>query len=188
MSLAHTILGFLQQEKMTGYDLKTSCFDRCIAPLWSADQAQIYRTLDKLVDQGWITCTVEIQHDRPNRKVYNMTEAGKAELIRWLQCPQPLPTLREPLIVQLFFAAQLPNEAIVQLLEQQLTARNEKLAKCKNVELPMLGDRFTSREQMMQKLVLDLVIRREQTYIDWLMTAIDVIRHQRDGETGEMGE
>ncbi|BAZ48478.1 PadR-like family transcriptional regulator [Nostoc sp. NIES-4103] len=176
MSLAHTILGFLQQGKMTGYDLKTSCFDECIAHLWPADQAQIYRTLDKLVEQGWISCSIEIQCDRPNRKVYDLTEAGKAELIRWLGCHQPLPTIREPLSVQLFFAAQLPNEAIIQLLEQQLAARSEKLTKCKNIELPMLGDQFATREQMMQRLVLDLAIRREQTYIDWLMTAIDVIR------------
>ncbi len=178
MSLAHAILGFLQQEERTGYDLKTSCFDRCIAHLWSADQAQIYRTLDKLVEQGWITCTLEIQHDRPNRKVYSVTEAGKAELIRWLQCPQPLPTVREPLLIQLFFAAQLPNEAIIHLLEQQLAARCEKLAECENIELPTLGDPSASREQIMQWLVLELAIRREQTYIDWLKTAIDVIRHQ----------
>ncbi len=176
MSLAHTILGLLQQQEMTGYDLKTSCFDQFIAHLWPADQAQIYRTLDKLVDQGWITCNIEIQLDRPNRKVCSMTEAGKAEFIRWLQCSQPLPNLRDPLLVQLFFAAQLPNEAIIQLLEQQLVARIEKLTECKNVELP-LSERFVSREQMMQRLVFDLVIRREQTYIDWLKTAMDMIRH-----------
>ena len=178
MSLAHAILGLLQQKEMTGYDLKTSCFDQCIAHLWPADQAQIYRTLDKLVEQGWISCTVKIQHDRPNRKVYSVTESGKAELIRWLQCHQPLPTVREPLLVQLFFAAQLPNEAIIQLLEQQLAARREKLAECKTIELPTLGDKSASREQILQRLVLDLVIRREQTYIDWLKTAIDVINHQ----------
>jgi DNA-binding PadR family transcriptional regulator len=178
MSLAHAILGLLQQEGRTGYDLKTSCFDQCIAHLWSADQAQIYRTLDKLVEQGWITCTVEIQHDRPNRKVYNVTEAGIAELIRWLQCPQPLPTVREPLLVQLFFAAQLPNEAIIHLLEQQLAARCEKLAECEKIEVPTLNDQSASREQVMQRLVLELVIRREQTYIDWLKTAIDVINYQ----------
>lgn len=178
MSLAHTILGLLQQEEMTGYDLKTSCFDQCIAHLWTADQAQIYRTLDKLVEQDWITCTVKIQHDRPNRKVYSMTEAGKAELIRWLQCPQPLPTVREPLLVQLFFAAQLPNEAIIKLLEQQLAARSEKLATCENIELPVLGDQFASREQIMQRLVLELVIQREHTYINWLKIAIDVLCHQ----------
>lgn len=178
MSLAHAILGLLQQEERTGYDLKTSCFDQCIAHLWPADQAQIYRTLDKLVEQDWITCTVEIQHDRPNRKVYSVTEAGKAELIRWLQCPQPLPTVREPLLVQLFFAAQLPNEAIMHLLEQQIAARHEKLAECETIELPTLGDKSASREQIMQRLVLELVIRREQAYIDCLKTAIDVISQQ----------
>ena len=176
MSLAHTILGLLQQEEMTGYDLKTSCFDRCIAHLWPADQAQIYRTLDKLVEQGWITCTVVIQPNRPNRKVYSVTDAGNAELSRWLQCPQPLPTVREPLLVQLFFAAQLPTEAIVQLLEQQLVAHRDKLAECQTMELPALGDKSASREQMMQRLVLELVIRREETYMDWLKTAIDVLR------------
>lgn len=175
MSLAHAILGLLQQEARTGYDLKTSCFNQTIAHLWSADQAQIYRTLDKLVEQGWITCTVVIQHDRPNRKVYSVTQTGKAELIRWLQCHQPLPTSREPLLVQLFFADQLPNEAIMQLLEQQLAARREKLAECENIDLPTLDDKSASRDQLMQRLVLELVIQREQTYIDWLKTAIDVI-------------
>lgn len=185
MSLTHAILGLLQQEEMTGYDLKTTCFDRCIAHLWPADQAQIYRTLDKLVEQGWITCTVEIQRDRPNRKVYRVTEAGKAELIRWLQCHQPLPTVREPLLVQLFFAAQLPNEAIIQLLEQQLAARCEKLAECETRELPTLAEHSASREQIMQRLVLELVIRREQTYIDWLKTAIDVIRQEERIDRGQ---
>ncbi|MBV8884697.1 MAG: PadR family transcriptional regulator, partial [Chroococcidiopsidaceae cyanobacterium CP_BM_RX_35] len=83
MSLAHVILGLLQQQERTGYDLKTTCFDDCIAHLWQADQAQIYRTLDKLEEQGQISCTVKIQHDRPNRKIYSVTEAGKTELVRW---------------------------------------------------------------------------------------------------------
>lgn len=178
MSLAHAILGLLIQEEMTGYDLKTSCFDGCIAHLWPADQAQIYRTLDKLVEQGWVTCTVQIQYDRPNRKVYSVTEAGKGELIRWLGSHQPLPIVREPLLVQLYFAAHLPNEAIIHLLEEELAARREKLAECEGIALPPLGDASASREQLMQRLVLELVTRREQTYIDWLKTAIDVISQQ----------
>jgi PadR family transcriptional regulator, regulatory protein AphA len=175
MSLAHTILGLLQQQEMTGYDLKTTCFDQCVAHLWPADQAQIYRTLDKLVEQGWISCSVEIQSDRPNRKVYSVTEAGKAEFMRWLQCHQPLPTFREPLLVQLYFAAQLPNAAAIKLLEQHLAARKNKLAECDQIQLPNLGDRHANREQIMQRLVLDLVIQREQTYIHWLKKAIDFI-------------
>lgn len=172
MSLAYAILGFLQQEARTGYDLKTCCFDRCMPYLWAADQAQIYKTLDKLIAQDWVSCTVEIQHDRPNRKIYSVTETGKAELIQWLGRHQPLPTVREPLLVQLFFAAQLPNTTIAQLLEQQLVARQEKLAKCQETNLPTSD---ASREQVLQRLVVDLAIQREQAYIDWLKTAIGLL-------------
>lgn len=176
MSLAYVILGLLQQQERTGYDLKNECFNQCIAHVWQADQAQIYRTLDKLEAQGWITSTVEIQHDRPNRKVHCITEAGEAEFARWLQTHQPLPILREPLLAQLHFAAQLPNEAIIHLLEQEFAARCKKLAECEAISVPFLDNEAAPREQKMHRLVLELVTRREQTYLDWLKDAIKVIR------------
>ena len=184
MSLAHVILGLLQQQERTGYDLKNQCFDQCIAHLWQADQAQIYRTLDKLEAQGWIACTVEIQRDRPNRKIYRITEAGAAELTRWLQTHQPLPILREPLLVQLYFAAQLPSETIVDLLEQELEARRKKLAECQAVNVPSLDDPAASPDQKMHRLVLELVMRREQTYLDWLKDAIETIQNQTGSASG----
>ena len=175
MSLAHVILGLLQQQERTGYDLKTECFDQCIAHLWQADQAQIYRTLEKLEVQGWITCTVEIQQDRPNRKVYHITQAGVAELTQWLQTHQPLPILREPLLVQLYFAAQLPDDAIIHLLRQELEARRKKLAECKAVNVPVLDDSTASRQQRIHQLVLELLTQREQIQLDWLNRVIEVI-------------
>jgi PadR family transcriptional regulator, regulatory protein AphA len=176
MSLAHVILGLLQQQERTGYDLKTECFDDCIAHLWQADQAQIYRTLDKLETQGWIICTVEIQQDRPNRKVYRITEAGTAELTQWLQTHQPLPVRREPLLVQLYFAAQLPNESIIHLLEQEFAVRQQKLAECESISVPFLDDPSASREQKMHRLVLELVIQRERVYLNWLQDAIETFQ------------
>lgn len=178
MSLAHVILALLQQQERTGYDLKTDCFDQCIAHLWPADQAQIYRTLDKLEVQGWITCTVEIQQDRPNRKVYRVTAAGETELVEWLQTHQSLPISREPFLVQLFFAAQLPNQAIVDLLQQQLVARREKLAECEAIDAFCLDDPAASRDQKLHRLVLELVRRREQTYLDWLQDAIELLQNE----------
>ncbi|MFB2898063.1 PadR family transcriptional regulator [Aerosakkonemataceae cyanobacterium BLCC-F50] len=180
MSLTYVILGLLQQQERTGYDLKTQCFDDCIAHLWQADQAQIYRTLDKLEAQGWIICRVEIQHERPNRKIYQITETGSKALNQWLRTHQPLPILREPLLVQLYFAAQLPNEAIISLLEQELEARFQKLAECEAHDLPSLNDLEASREQKMQRLVLELVFQREQTYLNWLHGAIATLQNQSE--------
>lgn len=173
MSLPHIILGLLQQQERTGYDLKTECFDGCISHLWTADQAQIYRTLDKLETQGWITCTVEIQYDRPNRKIYRVTEAGKAELAQWLQAHHPLPVLREPLLMQLYLAAQLSNQSIVHLLAQELEARRKKLAECEEISVPPFADPEASREQKLHRLVLALMLRREEAHISWLQDAIE---------------
>lgn len=176
MSLTYVILGLLQQQERTGYDLKTKCFDDCIAHLWPADLAQIYRTLDKLEVQGWITCKVEIQYDRPNRKVYRITPTGEEELNQWVRTHQSLPIWREPLLVQLYFAAQLPNEAIISLLEQEAEARRKKLDECKTHDIPSSSDLKVSREEFLQQLVLELVKRREQTYLDWLDEAIEIVQ------------
>src|SRR5215813_8418841 len=110
MSLMHAILGFLSHKAQTGYDLKTEAFDDSVAYFWPADQAQIYRTLDKLTEQGLVECHIEIQQDRPNRKVYSITESGNNELTRWLNEFQTPPVYREPFLIQLFFADQLSDE------------------------------------------------------------------------------
>jgi PadR family transcriptional regulator, regulatory protein AphA len=83
-----------------------------------------------LVEQGWIVYEVEVQQDRPNRKIYSLTNAGNEELLRWLQQPQPLPNLRDPLLVQLFFIqqSQFTNEQIAHLLEQQLEVHQKNLS------------------------------------------------------------
>jgi PadR family transcriptional regulator, regulatory protein AphA len=180
MSLPHIILGLLQRQSMTGYDLKNSCFDKEIAHLWAADQAQIYRTLDKLVEQGWVVYEVEIQHDRPNRKVYSLTDAGEVELLRWLQQSQPLPNLREPLLVQLFFTqqSQLTDEMTIRLLEQQLTAHQEKLTCYQTVDRQEQSDSIdspTNRQTSLHHLAIEFLIKREEMYVDWLKMAIKTL-------------
>jgi PadR family transcriptional regulator, regulatory protein AphA len=188
MSLAYVILGLLQQQERTGYDLKTDCFDQCIAHLWPADQAQIYRTLERLEDQGWISCTLQIQQERPNRKIYRLTDLGQQELVQWLQTHHGLPTLRDPLLVQLHFAAQLSNSAIIQLLQQELTARQQKLSECETLrrataDAHSIADQeapVCDREPLLHGLVLDLMMRREQTYLDWLNQSIATLQNQPD--------
>ncbi len=176
MSLSHAILGLLQWRPMTGYELKTDYFDGSIAHFWPADQAQIYRTLDKMTEQGWVESQIEYQEDRPNRKIYTLTDAGRTELARWLTTFQPLPVNREPFLIQLFFANQLSNETIIDLLDAQLKAHQELLAHYEAIPLARLDDPDINREQALQRLTLELGLRIEQTYIDWIKASIEVVR------------
>src|SRR5207244_1126345 len=115
----------------------------------------------------------------PNRKVYTVTDAGRAELRRWLTEPQAVPASRDPLLIQLFFASVVPKSEIIQLLEQQRAVRCERLAAYQKMILfPLdtpVGPSGVSHRKMLQRLTLEHGLKREQAYIDWLDQAIEVI-------------
>ena len=43
--------------------------------------------LDALIRDGLTTVELVVQHDRPNKKLYHVTDDGLAELRRWLATP-----------------------------------------------------------------------------------------------------
>ncbi len=168
MSLSHAILGLLSIQPMSGYDLKHLAFDQTVAHFWRADQAQIYRTLDKMAGEGWVISELEIQEDRPNRKVYQITPGGKAELERWLGEEQALYTHREAFLVQLFFASSLPDEVILQHIEAQIAGHQARLAAYHEIDMPVSPDAVMRRQQQFWQMTLDFGIALEETYLRWL--------------------
>ncbi|MBX3082426.1 MAG: PadR family transcriptional regulator [Anaerolineae bacterium] len=177
MSLQHAILGFLSWQPMTGYDLKTQAFDDSIAHFWPADQAQIYRTLDKLAEQGLIHSEIEMQLDRPNRKVYSITEAGRAELRTWLHTTPDLPIHREAFLIQLFFGDHLHNAELVTQLDAQLALHQQQLAVYEKINVL---DRPCEPQQLrslhLNAMTLDMGIRLEKMYIEWIETCKAALR------------
>lgn len=171
MSLPHAILGMLRRQPMTGYDLKTRCFDESIAHFWPADQAQIYRTLERMAADGWVESRLDIQEGRPNRKEYRLTERGEAELERWLREPQQLPASREPFLVQLFFADRLEPGELDALLVDQAGQHEARLARYRAVPLPPVERIEDDRELLVQRLTLELGLALEQAHLDWLERA-----------------
>jgi len=175
MSLAHAILGLLRTGPMTGYDLKTRCFDASIGHFWPADQAQIYRTLERMAADGWLESTLEIQETRPNRKEYRITDAGVAELERWLREPLPLPAYREPFLVQLFFAHTIPPAELDELLVRQRRLHEERVAVYRAIPLPPVDQLGGDRELIAARLTLDLGLAVEQAHLDWIDRAREVL-------------
>lgn len=117
MSLEHAILGFLNYRPYSGYDLK-KFFDTAVRHFWPADQSQIYRTLSRMSENGWVEIEVIYQESRPDRKVYHITETGKQELRQWLVTPLAPEENRSADMIQVFFAAQLPDEQILAIFER----------------------------------------------------------------------
>ncbi len=176
MSLAHAILGLLTFTPMTGYDLKTRAFDNTVAHFWQADQTQIYRTLAAMEDAGWVKHTLEVQQDRPNRKVYHITDAGKAELRRWLATEQPLPVYREPFLVQLFFGGYLDRDTVLSHIDTQRKGHEARLAQYERIDIPMSDDPKLANTRAFWRLTLEIGMAIERVYIDWLKHCEEVVR------------
>ncbi len=87
MSLGYGILGFLNYEPMTGYDL-AKAFGDSLKFFWHAQNSHIYLELKKLEKEGYISGNTVIQSDKPNKRVFSITESGRAAFLNWLsQCP-----------------------------------------------------------------------------------------------------
>ncbi len=86
VALPHAILVSLSEQSGSGYELARR-FDRSIGYFWAATHQQIYRTLRTMEEDGWVHVTAVAQHGRPDKKVYTVADAGRAELSRWIAAP-----------------------------------------------------------------------------------------------------
>ena len=168
MSLKHAILGLLTIQPMTGYELKHEAFDTSIAHFWQADQSQIYRTLDRMETDGWVESHLEVQTDRPNKRVFRITDAGRDALHTWLDSPQPPPIYREPYLVQMFFAGMLPRDRVLDHIQQHIDAHRANLAGYAEIEKMIPQEGVALRDQQFWRMTLDLGVAIEKTYLNWL--------------------
>jgi len=170
MTLEHAILGFLDRGSMTGYDLKTRCFDEAVGHLWTADQAQVYRTLGRLSDQGLVRSRIVAQRGKPDRRVFTITTRGRTELTAWLHRPVDLSPVRDPLLVQLSLAARLDDPEVLALLERARDGYQTRLdtLRAAQADRPSLGHAPDARSEALYDMTLVAAMSAARTAIDWV--------------------
>jgi PadR family transcriptional regulator AphA len=124
MSLQYGILGMLSYAPMNGYTLK-KLFSNSINYIWTASLSQIYRELGALEGKGFVTSAIEQQDDRPDKKVYTITENGKRAFIGWLHdFPDVLAApKRDEFMLRVFFGAKLDKAELISQFERFIEER-----------------------------------------------------------------
>ncbi len=83
----YAILGMLNHEPLTGYDLKKR-MELTIGFFWpDLSYSKIYPTLKKMEKDKLVSMKEIEGENRPNRKVYSITKKGLSHLKRWLVRP-----------------------------------------------------------------------------------------------------
>lgn len=177
MSLEHAILGLLAEHPRSGYDLKRRCFDGPLSPLWTADQAQIYRTLGRLEDTKLVASRRKRQVGKPDRLTYELTGTGCETLTDWLATPVAPMQARDPFLLQLYFAAPLDDEAILTVLEAERVRRQESLERLRTAAAELAADdSVADRTATLRQTAFEGAAARERAVIDWLDDCIEAVR------------
>jgi DNA-binding PadR family transcriptional regulator len=180
LSLTYVILGWLNNEPMTGYDLN-GIIEISTRHFWTSSQSQIYRTLSKIEEKGWVQQEVILQEDRPPRKVYHITEAGQKALKAWLSSfHEPLPS-RISWLIQVFFAGQISDEAIVGVLEKKIQHLQKRLAgirMAREIVAQSQEPKDDIRDVFYWNLTIDFGEANLQAQIDWIESALERIKQK----------
>ena len=114
------ILGLLLSHDMHGYQLNEVLQQSPGIPI-ALKKSNAYKLLNTMEKDGWVTHTEEQEGNRPQRRVYTVTEEGKTAFNRLLR--ENLSTYLSPefpSVVGLDFLYTLPSEEAIAALEKRL--------------------------------------------------------------------
>lgn len=87
MALRHAVLAALLDGEYSGYQL-AKVFDISVANFWPALPQQLYAELAKLEKDGLVAGREVVQETRPNKRLFHVTDAGRAALEEFAAPPR----------------------------------------------------------------------------------------------------
>ncbi|MDD1782106.1 PadR family transcriptional regulator [Enterovibrio sp. ZSDZ35] len=167
MSLPHVILTVLSHRDATGYDI-TKEFSNAIGHFWKASHQQVYRELNKLADQGAVSCRLEPQDGKPDRKVYSITEIGRQSLYEWFLLPAKHPTDRDEISAKLLTCSIFEATPMIEHMHALMDEARIELSQHRDVERSQYSESaILTREGRLERLTLRRNILQKEAWLTW---------------------
>ena len=172
--LKYILLGFLNYQPMTGYDLKR-LVDSSTAHFWHAYHSQIYTTLRKMEQNGWVTSVLDRGDEKLERRIYEIAELGEVKLQQWLdKSLTELPPSKDSLLVRLFFSGSRERDRVLDELRFQRQLHQQQLEQYQQIQTEVSSPESSSdrldfeREAKFWQMTLENGLAYEQMYLQWL--------------------
>ncbi|MFN0073918.1 MAG: PadR family transcriptional regulator [Chloroflexota bacterium] len=182
-ALGSALLGLLARDSLSGYDL----FQRMKAPIgffWSARHSQIYPELAKLETRGLIAHTVVEQDDRPDKKVYRLTERGRMALVDWLLSPLIVSAPRDEMVLRVYSLWLIAPARALTFVRAEAARHRDQLARYQDFQATL--EQIPAAQTIgSQTFATYATLRRglgyEREYADWC----DWLTEQLESATGD---
>lgn len=172
----HAILGILSIGPMSGYQIR-AWVDEGVGYFWEIDYKQIYTTLKRLVAEGLATFEVVKTSNRPESKIYKLTEQGIQKFRKWLLEPVNNGKYEtNELMLKLFFGHNVPVEINLKHIKEY------KASKLKAIQIvDELAEYFENnvKKDSFWYYRMATIIRSKmefQSEIDWCDTTAEYLK------------
>ncbi|WP_039798388.1 PadR family transcriptional regulator [Nocardia araoensis] len=154
-STAASLLGFLHEGAMSGWDLVTEAQER-IGDFWTITQSQVYRELATMDAAGLVE---KGETGARERTPYHITDAGREAFLEWVARDPGGETIRVPLLLTLSFGEHLDRDRL-----DGIIAANRKIHQAR---LTRYLAEDPAGKSAFARATLDFGIRYERAVLDW---------------------
>ncbi len=162
----YAILGLLDGQPMYGYEMFQQFQGGTLRQIVHLEMSQMYAFLKKLERLEYIEAELEPQGIRPPRRIFHLTETGRAVFHEWLTIPVERPReIRVFFLLKLYFVRQIIPDQTAHLIGREIIACRKFLDHLESQRLP---DTSTSDTAFLDHVVLRSRIHQTRALLDWL--------------------
>ncbi|HEY6623591.1 MAG TPA: PadR family transcriptional regulator [Acidimicrobiales bacterium] len=177
---ANAVLGLLSfGSELSGYDLKKWADHSLSLFFWSPASSQIYAELRRLEEPGYVTSRQVPQDELRNKRVYRITDAGREQLLRWLEVEAiGPPVLKHPVLMRVWLGHLVGSARLREVIEEH---RDRTAARLEDLHRDL--DIVSTRENWAYP---ELIIRWSERYYEaerdnaeQLLQELDAVERRR---------
>jgi len=190
MSLRYGLLGLINYEPMTGYEMVKE-FNQSLAYFWHATPQHIYKELDTMEKKGWLVSERIMQTEKPNKRVYSITPEGKEALLEWLSTPEEgikkFMQGKNPFLMRFAFMGEASDELALDMLHNFRNQYLSFMQSTADIEKTIAEEEAVLGPKVMKywKLVaLHGEIMRKARF-EWIEKAIEILEKEKEREDEE---
>ena len=162
----YAVLGMLTIAPMSGYDIRKE-MQTNTGYFWSESDGQLYPMLEKLTEEGMITFRAEESVGKRKRKIYCITCQGLVDLRTWLSKPSQTKTVRNEMLLKLFFGENVPAEISINTIAEYRADLTNRLIQYKKIIRKIKKESQNTKEFDYWSLTLNYGLRLSQAALKW---------------------
>ncbi|MFJ4470387.1 PadR family transcriptional regulator [Streptomyces sp. NPDC089424] len=166
------LLALLARGPAHGYELKQDLEQLLGAAYPQPNIGQIYVTLARLEKSGLIEGEEIEQSNRPNKKIYHLTDAGREALHAWYEETADEPRVRDEFFMKLALAPQTGLADQIALINKQ---RRQYLNTMRSLSKLAATE---NRDNRVAQLLIEGAMLHLQADLDWLERCQEELEEQ----------